>query len=251
MRVASVRTLFVRFVADTDRTITGFDLVLETVGSTRDVVFSALHEANANNAPGRILSIGRMALGGAMRWRRTSFDPIRITRNTLYFLAVDIGLDPVNLGCTTHGAATDVTYFTKPFGGSVSAPKSAKILYRVNADGHQPRIRSLTPPTASTVWTTRCTNVPQGRIAILILGLSATQSNGVPLPLDLSPGMPGNILWVALDNFPAAVATGDANGHAAASFYTWPAPGFEFYAQWVVDAPGELTMSDAQKLTVR
>lgn len=190
VRPAGNARFFLRVLATTPRTVSGFDLPLALLAGPARVLDTYLYSANSNDRPANVLARGSMGSSTAMQWRRTVLDvDVRTTAGSFYFLAIDLPAEGVRLQATTESNRSHVAYFERPAGGSLGPMQVAGLLYKVNTDGVRPAIRSVTPPTLGTRWHVRCTNVPDGGLEFLLLSVGREPSfAGVP---------PGNFFYGA------------------------------------------------------
>lgn len=234
------RTVSVRFQADTARTITGYDLLMRSTTGPL-ITYASLQRANAQGAPGVELSNGTIGIGTQFSWCRASLIlDYRVSAGSSYCLSFD--LPPghsVDLRVADGGPSTNVTYFRQ----ATATPATAKLMYRVNADG---RLVSLWPgPLAmgqTQVYT--CSGVDPYGPAYLIIGNQRLQTDVASL------GLPGSFLWTSTDNF-AAVAWADGAGDAVLPFFIPNDPtlhGVTFNAQalaWAPSNPAGFALSNA------
>ena len=243
--------VYVRMLADTARTVTGFDVRMRMLSGGPRVMNTMLLGANASGNPvSGALASGLIGMDSAMRWCRTVFPAYRTTGGTFYFLVFDTPPEGVELEVSNGANHQSVAWFTKPL-SSTNAPvrqTDTGLRYRVNAGGSQLRIQSVTPPSLGTVWHLRCTNVPAGAASFLALSIGSQ-------PDFLFPGAPGNFFFGYFIGYLDLVF---GAGGSADSFFALPADpalrGLRFTAQWEVDTPGAnaagVTVSDAGDVVI-
>ncbi|MBK9387692.1 MAG: hypothetical protein IPN34_22995 [Planctomycetes bacterium] len=234
---SSLRRIYIRFLADTGRNVTGYDLWMRSnIGST--VLRASLWSATSGDAPGTELATGHLGLMTRFEWHRASFQQRhRISGAQLYFLAFDLPAGTaVEMGRSSSGGAASVAYFTSRTGAVNFAP----LMYKVNADGEIPEITTQTAFRGQWAPLT-CSGLQPNAYSILFLGLSDTVGLGGALPQLMGPPfVRGALQWISYEGLAWPVLA-DASGVARTALgYSANAPeGFRFFAQWVAEtAPG-------------
>lgn len=159
--------LFIRWLPNTDRTVTSFDLPINLrapAGTVPVVINAYFYDASTSGKPGNELARGQMNLSTGNTWRRAAVYPeCRVTGGQFYFLVIDVPAAGVSIDATTSASRANVGYFVRPNGGSLSSLKNHGIVLRINTDGKFPLIQAP-PPVLGTNWQVRCSPVPSNSI---------------------------------------------------------------------------------------
>ena len=147
------RRIFVRFLADSNRTITGYDLKMR-VDLVPEVVDAWLYTANAQNRPGNIVATGEIGIDTTMRYCRASFgNSYNVVSGQLYFVAFTLTAgQELRFANVTAGGPLATTYFVTASG----AAQTAGLQLKVNADGYSPHC-TTDKPWFNSSYTVRCT----------------------------------------------------------------------------------------------
>lgn len=243
---SSTRRLFVRFLADTGRNVTGFDIKLRT-NWLPSVERAWLYTANAQNLPGAVVASGQIGINNNPRFCRASFeDSYRVAANTLYFMAFEVepGMD-VEFSTATGGAATTVTYFVTASGQA----RNAGLQFRVNADGYSPAI-NMTQPLVGQPFTVTCRSANPGQLAILWYGSSDTY------PLDLGQfGAAGSFIYILPVEAVSFVIPGNRTASTTLSVIDDPSlRGRPIFFQWLIGVSSNsagFVMSNYARATIQ
>lgn len=238
----SSRRVFVRFLADTGRNVTGFDINMH-VSSQIKVVSAWLYSADAQNRPAAVLASGQIGIGTRMHYCRASFrDAYRIQGGQLYFMAFELPASDALLFGTVAGG-TSVTYFVTASGTA----QNAQLQFKVNADGFSPRIE-LQQPLIGNPFTVRCTQAEINRPATLWFSPAAASQQ----PADLyGSGAMGSFLYLPAPFAVAAQVGGEPDRSREVTLFMPFVPqliGHPISFQWQVHTPtlpGGFAMSDA------
>lgn len=244
---ASGRRVFVRFLADTGRNVTGFDINMRFLVLGK-VVSAWLYGADAQNRPSGVLASGQVGIGTDMHYCRASFrDAYRVQGSQLYFMAFELpALETLRFGTVAGG--TSVTYFVTANG----AAQDAQLQFKVNADGFSPRIE-LQQLFIGNLFTVRCTQAELNRTATLWFAAA-----GAAPPLDLyGLGAMGSFLYLPSPFAVAAQVGSEPDRSREVTLFMPYVPelrGLAISFQWQVHTPtlpGGFAMSDAAHTTVQ
>ncbi|MBK9387695.1 MAG: hypothetical protein IPN34_23010 [Planctomycetes bacterium] len=245
----SLRRIYVRFLGNTGRNVTGYDLWMRS-NSGPAVLRASLWSATSNSNPGTELASGHLGLMTRFEWHRAHFQsPYRIAASQLYFLAFDLPAgSAVEMGRAPTSGSASVAYYTSRTGTVNFAP----LMYKVNADGEIPEIATQTAFRGqSAPWT--CRGLQPGAVSFLVLGLSDSVGFGGALPQLLGPPfVRGALAWISCD-VESSLVLADASGVARLVAHYGPSvlPGFRFFGQWLaVTSSGSLAVSNAVEVTI-
>ncbi|MCC7399438.1 MAG: hypothetical protein IT455_20405 [Planctomycetes bacterium] len=240
------RRIFVRFQADADRDVTGFQINMR-VTFLPEIVPAWLYTADAQGNPSTVVASGYIGVGTGLRYCRASFgDAYRIEAGKQYFMAfkLTIGQD---LRFGTASSGLNVTYFVTPTG----AAQTAKIQYGVNTDGYSPKI-TMQQPYVGQSYNVTCTQASANQPGFLYW------CPGGYGELDLhNSGAPGAFLWLDLPSAQLVAIAPASPGRTRQVTLAMPnipgLVGLSFSMQWVIPTnslPLGLTTSDYAFATV-
>jgi len=223
------RWIYVRLTVPAGQTlnVSGFEFLLRSVSGQSVRVPTALHAADASNAPGAKLADGtEVFVDTTQRWCPTWFAPRSFGPNTVLYLAYRNPLSIVSLGATAAAGGADSQWYA----GGVRQPNE-KWKYRVLCNGSTPNMSALpagSVPRIGQPFTLHCDNVPQGGYALLWFGAPSS----LLVPFDFTQaGAP----QCDLNAYPSILyAVPGQNRAANFTFIVPPLPGAEIRAQWAV-----------------
>jgi hypothetical protein len=248
---SSLRRIYVRFLADTDRDVTSFDLMMRS-NSGPTVLRASLWSANAQDKPANELRSGCLGLLPQFEWHRAFFsDKFRVQGGQLYFMAFDLPANTqAELRLAGGTGSASVAFFTSATG----SPQFAPLMYKVNTDGRMATIQTTTAFRGGTSpW--HCDGLRPGVFGILVVGVSDTIGNSGLLPALASPPfVRGTVEWASLDiGLIFGLAGPDGRLSANLSYSPLAAQGLRFYGQCAAQAaPGsdQWVLSNAAAVTI-
>ena len=230
---ASDRRIFVRFIADSNRTVTGFDLKMK-VDLIPEVVDAWLYTANAQNRPGSIVATGEIGLDTTMRYCRASFrDSYNVVSGQLYFVAFTLTVaQELRMANVTAGSPLATTYFVTASGPA----QTAGLQLKVNADGYSPHC-TTDKPWFNSSYTVRCTQASDNQPGVLWFTLITPGTW-----LDLTAfGANGSFLYLnPAEMLLAAAVAGDGDRSREVTMWMPYVPnlqGTALWLQWQIATP--------------
>lgn len=242
----ATRRIFVRFVADTDRTVTGFQINMRFT-LWPEIVQAWLYTADSQNKPSTVVASGLIGVGTDMHYCRASFgDSYRIDAGQMYFMAFQLpAYQDLRFGTASSGL--NVTYFVTPTG----AAQTAKIQYGVNTDGYSPKI-TMQQPYVGQSYNVTCTQASANEPGFLHwcpFGYGELDLYGI--------GAPGAFFWLDLPSTQFVAIAPAGPGRTRQVTLAMPnipgLVGLSFSMQWVIPTnslPLGLTTSDYAFATV-
>ncbi len=235
----NVNTFALPFTARATMAVLGFELFTKSTSTTPVVVTTEVYAADSLGKPtGKPLRSGKMVVGPAATFWKTTFSPLLIKSGTKHFISWKTSPLIWFPFVTTGSRGTH--YWHGPTQSSWNGPfNSVNWSWRLNCAGSTGGIPVLSAkglPGIGKSFTVELARARPNTAALLSLGASNTSWGTFRLPLDLTPaGASGCKLLASLDVF--GVRTTSASGTASVPF---PIPnqtgllGVRFYNQWIV-----------------
>lgn len=234
------RRIFVRFLADASRTVTGFQINMRCT-LLPELVPAWLYTADAQNKPATAVASGYIGIDTNMHYCRASFGgSYNIQANTLYFMAFQLpAYEDLRFGTASSGL--NATYFVTATG----AAQTAKIQYGVNTGGYSPKI-TMQQPHVGQSYTVTCTQASANESGFLYWcpgGYGELDLYGI--------GAPGAFLWLDVASMQLVAVAPASSGRTRQVTLTMPnipgLVGLPVSMQWVIPTsslPLGLTTSD-------
>ena len=221
----SNRRIFVRFIADSNRTVTGFDLNMRFT-LIPEVVNAWLYTADAQNRPLNAVASGQIGVDTSMRYCRASFgDSFNVQSGQLYFVAFTLpAFQDLRFANVTASGVLATTYFVTASGPA----QTAGIQLKVNADGYSPHC-TTDKPYFNQSFTVRCTHASDNMPAALCFTLATPG-----LETDLTNlGAPGSFWYLGPTTLLAAVVPATPGRTRQITFYMPYVPAFQGAGLWL------------------